>query len=221
MSERFPPVIDPRPLDVPWPHAVWPVPEDTVLRGTSVELRRTRVSDAAALANALADERVWEFAIMQKMTADEWAARIEFLRSLPNFCQWTVVLREDLRGLPAQTVVGTTAYLETSAGDARTEIGSTMYDPAVWASSVNPECKLLLLEYAFSHLNMGRVQLKTDARNARSQQAIARLGAQFEGVLRRYQRRHDDTVRDTVLFSISADEWPEVRAGLQQRLAST
>jgi len=65
---------------------------------------------------------------------------------------------------------------------------------------------------------VGRVQLKTDIRNHRSQQAIARLGAQFEGVLRRYQRRGDGTVRDTVMFSITAEEWPAVRAGLKARI---
>ena len=65
---------------------------------------------------------------------------------------------------------------------------------------------------------MGRVQLKTDIRNERSQRAIAGIGAQFEGVLRRYQRRADGTVRDTVMFSITAEEWPEVRAGLEARI---
>jgi RimJ/RimL family protein N-acetyltransferase len=93
-----------------------------------------------------------------------------------------------------------------------------MYSPAVWSSHVNPECKFLLLQFAFERLGMGRVQLKTDIRNVRSQQAIARLGATFEGVLRRYQRRTDDTVRDTVLFSITAEEWPQVRDHLQGRL---
>ena len=83
---------------------------------------------------------------------------------------------------------------------------------------VNPECKLLLMEWAFEN-GFGRVQLKTDIRNARSQQAIARLGATFEGVLRRYQRRQDGSVRDTVLFSVTAEQWPAVRAGLAARLA--
>ena len=67
---------------------------------------------------------------------------------------------------------------------------------------------------------MGRVQLKTDIRNHRSQQAIARLGATYEGVLRRYQRRADGTVRDTVLFSVTAEQWPAVRAGLADRLSA-
>ncbi len=83
---------------------------------------------------------------------------------------------------------------------------------------MNPETKLLLLGHAFDVLGAGRVQLKTDVRNVRSQQAIARLGARYEGTLRRYQRRADGTVRDTVLFSILAEEWPAVRDALRARL---
>ena len=76
---------------------------------------------------------------------------------------------------------------------------------------VNPACKYLLMAWAFEH-GFGRVQLKTDIRNVRSQQAIARLGARYEGVLRRYQRRQDGSVRDTVVFSVTAEDWPAVRA---------
>jgi RimJ/RimL family protein N-acetyltransferase len=129
-----------------------------------------------------------------------------------------VRLARDYAGLKTAAVVGTSSYLEVSPRDARLEIGFTAYTPAVWGGVVNPETKLLLLGYAFETLNVGRVQLKTDVRNARSQQAIARLGAQYEGILRRYQRRSDDTVRDTVLFSMLADEWPAARAGLVARL---
>jgi RimJ/RimL family protein N-acetyltransferase len=68
-------------------------------------------------------------------------------------------------------------------------------------------------------LRVGRVQLKTDVRNVRSQRAIARLGATYEGTLRRYQRRADGSVRDTVMFSVTADGWPNVRQGLRERLA--
>jgi RimJ/RimL family protein N-acetyltransferase len=114
--------------------------------------------------------------------------------------------------------VGTSSYLDVSVHDARLEVGSTAYTPAVWGSAVNPEAKLLMLEHAFEVLNVGRVQLKTDVRNTRSQQAIARLGATYEGTLRRYQRRTDGSVRDTVMFSVAAEEWPDVRAGLQRRL---
>jgi RimJ/RimL family protein N-acetyltransferase len=111
------------------------------------------------------------------------------------------------------------SYLEVSVHDARLEIGATAYRPSVWASAVNPDTKLLLLGYAFDDLHVGRVQLKTDVRNTRSQRAIARLGARCEGTLGRFQRRADGTVRDTVLFSILAEDWPRVRDGLQSRLA--
>src|SRR6185312_3709601 len=133
---------------------------------------------------------------------------------------WVVRLVATLAGLPAGTVVGSSTYLDVSVTDARLEIGSTAYTPAVWGSAVNPETKLLLLGHAFESLGAGRVQLKTDVRNHRSQQAIARLGARYEGTLRRYQRRADGTVRDTVLFSITAEEWPDVEAGLRARLVA-
>ena len=122
--------------------------------------------------------------------------------------------------MAAGAVVGVTSYLYASPADARLEIGSTIYAPAVWASQVNPEAKLLLLEHAFDMLGVGRVQLKTDARNVRSQQAIARLGARYEGTLRRERRRADGTVRDSVLFSIVDEEWPAVRAGLLARIGA-
>lgn len=77
-----------------------------------------------------------------------------------------------------------------------------------------------LLAYAFDTLGVGRVQLKTDVRNQRSQQAIARLGARYEGTLRRHFRRSDGTVRDSVLFSITSEDWPRVRASLDSRLRS-
>jgi RimJ/RimL family protein N-acetyltransferase len=116
--------------------------------------------------------------------------------------------------------VGTTSYLEVSPRDARGEIGSTTYDPRVWATVVNPECKLLLLGYALDLLGWGRVQLKTDIRNDRSQQAVARLGARYEGTLRRYQRRADGSVRDTPVFSVTRDDWPDVRDALLHRVTA-
>jgi RimJ/RimL family protein N-acetyltransferase len=117
------------------------------------------------------------------------------------------------------SVVGTTSYLDVVPADERLEIGFTVYRPDVWATDVNPACKLLLMEWAFDH-GFGRVQLKTDIRNDRSQAAIARLGAVREGVLRRYQRRQDTTMRDSVMFSVIADEWPRVQQGLLERLGA-
>ena len=142
-------------------------------------------------------------------TPEEYAAT---LAQAPASGRWPWVVRRDGR------VVGTTSYLDVSLADARLEIGSTAYSPTVWATEVNPACKLLLMTWAFDH-GFGRVQLKTDIRNRRSQAAIAKLGATYEGVLRRYQRRQDGTVRDTVMYSVTAEEWPGVRERLRARLA--
>lgn len=116
-------------------------------------------------------------------------------------------------------IVGTTSYLDVVPADERLEIGFTLYRPEEWATDVNPACKMLLMEWAFSH-GFGRVQFKTDIRNERSQAAIAKLGASREGVLRRYQRRQDGSMRDSVMFSILSDEWPAVQQGLLARLGA-
>jgi len=115
--------------------------------------------------------------------------------------------------------VGMTRYLNIEEAHKRLEIGSTWYEPSVWAGVVNPECKLLLLQHAFEALKFNRVEFKTDLRNARSQAAIRKLGAKQEGVLRKHMVVADGYVRDSVLFSIVSDEWPAAKAGLEQRLA--
>ena len=212
-DSKFEPKQDSRPTDSVWPGAIWPVPADTVLRGKFVELKPQSENDAEELFTALAFDEVWHHVAGRPKNVDELKLAIKSKQADPNWQAWTVRLIE------TGEVVGSTSYLDTSVNDARTEIGSTSYNPNHWGTKVNPETKLLLLEYAFEKLHMGRVQLKTDIRNQRSQRAIAKLGADYEGVLRRYQRRSDGTVRDTVLFSITAEEWPNVRARLEQRLA--
>ena len=190
---------------------------DTVLRGQTVELRPTTPDDAQVLFESLDDDRVWTHIAGRPNSADGWRAMLESAPSVGRF-PWTLRLASPVGGLPAGAVVGTSSYLEIAPNDARLEIGWTAYAPAVWGTTLNPEAKLLLLGYAFDTLQMGRVQLKTDIRNVRSQQAIARLGARYEGVLRRYQRRADRSIRDTVLFSITAEEWPAVADRLHARL---
>ena len=189
-----------------------------MLRGRCVELTLADPQrDAPELFAALDHDAVWQHVAGRPA---DLAGCSQILKQAVDAGRWPWVVRLiiDYAGLEAGAVVGTSSYLEVSPRDARLEIGFTAYTPAVWAGVVNPETKLLLLGYAFDTLHAGRVQLKTDVRNARSQQAIARLGAQYEGILRRYQRRADDTVRDTVLFSILADEWPAARDGLIARL---
>jgi RimJ/RimL family protein N-acetyltransferase len=124
-----------------------------------------------------------------------------------------------VRRLADGRLVGSTSYLDINLGHKRIEIGSTWYHPSVWSTAVNPECKLLLLTHAFEVLRVNRVALVTDARNERSQAAIAKLGAVREGVCRSHMVTQRGRARDSVLFSIIAPEWPQVRSGLLARLA--
>lgn len=117
-------------------------------------------------------------------------------------------------------LVGMTRLFDTDAQHKRTEIGHTWYHPSVWASAVNPEAKRLLLAHCFDTWGARRVQLKTDHENTRSQAAIKKLGAKHEGVLRAHMIRPDGSRRDTVMFSIIAEEWPAVREGLDRRIAA-
>ena len=215
---RFTPRADSRPVDVAWPRMPWPPARDVRLRGKFVELTQADPDlDASELFKALDHDAVWQHLAGRPTDAAGYARLLDDGYAAGRL-PWIVRLTADAAGLAAGAVVGTSSYLDMSASDARLEIGFTAYTPTVWAGVVNPETKLLLLGYAFDVLGAGRVQLKTDVRNARSQQAIARLGAQYEGVLRRYQRRSDDTMRDTVMFSILAEEWPAVRDALTDRL---
>jgi RimJ/RimL family protein N-acetyltransferase len=123
-----------------------------------------------------------------------------------------------VRTLADGALVGSTRYLAIERRDRRLEIGHTWYTPAVWASQVNPACKLALMAHAFETLGFNRVELKTDHRNLRSQAAIAKLGAIREGVFRAHMIRRDGSLRDSVYFSVIRDEWPSVRERLTARL---
>jgi N-acetyltransferase len=198
---------DSRADDVVWPQAEWPPPHE--LAGPHVTLTQFVPDDAPELFAALDHDACWDHVAGRPSTAEEYAAT---LAQAPSLGRWPWTVRRD------SAVVGTTSYLDVSQPDARLEIGSTAYTPSAWASAVNRTSKLLLMGWAFDH-GFGRVQLKTDIRNRRSQAAIAKLGATYEGVLRRYQRRADGTVRDTVMYSVTAEEWPSVRERLSARLA--
>jgi len=118
------------------------------------------------------------------------------------------------------TLVGTSSLLEIDLANESIHLGATLYGRRWWGTAVNPEAKLLLLAHCFDDCGFGRVKIQTDALNTHSQAAIAKLGARREGVLRRHLRREDGTFRDTVVYSILADEWPDVRDGLRARLAA-
>ncbi|UII54306.1 GNAT family N-acetyltransferase [Cytobacillus spongiae] len=117
-----------------------------------------------------------------------------------------------------QRIVGSTRWLDLSEANRSAEIGWTWYDPAVWRTSVNTECKWLLLQHAFESWDLNRVQLKTDLRNIRSQKAIERIGGVREGVLRKDRILSSGMPRNTVCYSIIDEEWPQVKQNLLSRM---
>ncbi|WP_412027637.1 GNAT family N-acetyltransferase [Deinococcus yunweiensis] len=120
----------------------------------------------------------------------------------------------------AGVLAGSTRYGDLRPDDAGVEIGWTWLHPRHHGTGVNRRMKRLLLAHAFTVMGLERVQLKTDIRNVRSQAAIAALGAVREGVLRAHMRRPDGTMRDTVMYSVTASEWLEVQARLDDQISS-
>ena len=114
--------------------------------------------------------------------------------------------------------IGTTSFLDLNPAHRSLEIGSTFYAKDYWRSFVNTECKLMMLSEAFETRAVERVTLKTDSMNQRSRNAIMRLGASYEGILRHHMLRPNGTWRDSAYFSILKDEWPSVKANLQNKL---
>jgi RimJ/RimL family protein N-acetyltransferase len=141
-----------------------------------------------------------------------WSETVRTAQAKGDGLAWAIV------SVASGEAVGGTTYLDVAPADKRLEIGNTWLGKAAWRTAVNTEAKLLLLRHAFEVLGCNRVQLKTDGRNERSQAAIARLGAVREGVLRAHMVMPDGWLRDTVMFSILAPEWPAVRARLESFL---
>lgn len=142
-------------------------------------------------------------------TVPEWANYITRLNAIPGRVNWAI--------LQNGVAVGRISYSEVKSSDLWLEIG-TMLLPAAQGTHVNPEAKLLLMTRAFEVLGANRVHFKVDARNERSRRAMQKLGATEEGTLRQYQVRPDGFARDSVMYSVLKDEWPQVKAGLQARL---
>ena len=123
-----------------------------------------------------------------------------------------------VRDLASNTIVGSTRYHDIVKAANRVEIGYTWYAKRWQKSHVNTACKLMLLAHAFDELGCGVVGLRTDHFNFASQNAIEALGAKKDGVIRQHATRRDGTIRDTVMYSILASEWPDVRRHLESRL---
>jgi N-acetyltransferase len=116
--------------------------------------------------------------------------------------------------------IGSTRYLSLREAHRGLEIGWTWLSPSAWRTGANIEAKLLMLEHAFEHLECMRVEFKTDARNERSRAALAALPARFEGIFRKHMAMPGVGIRDSAYYSVIDEEWPEVRANLERRLAA-
>ena len=121
-------------------------------------------------------------------------------------------------GEAADRLVGTSTLSDFDETREHAHIGWTAWSPTVWGSAVNPEAKLLMLGEAFDN-GFGRVKLQADALNSRSRAAILKLGATFEGIVRRDMLRADGTWRDSAVYSVTIDDWPTVLSSLQERLS--
>jgi N-acetyltransferase len=192
-------------------------PRPVTLEGQHVRLEPLKLAHAPDLLSALsADVSIWQWmsieppldlAAMEAYIASALGAQ-DAGTSIP-FVQ---VSRAEGR------IVGSTRYLSISPNDLGLEIGWTWLGKPWQRTAINTEAKYLLLRHAFEDLGAARVQLKTDARNLQSQAAIERIGGVREGILRKYQRTRGGLIRDTVMYSILEDEWPVVKARLQEKL---
>ena len=170
----------------------------------------------AALAAAVTDGRLWDLWFTTVPAPDATHAYVaEALagQAAGHMLPWAV------RELGSNTIIGSTRYHDIVPEIDRVEIGYTWYAARWQRSHVNTTCKLLLLTHAFETLGCKVVGLRTDNFNVRSQRAIEALGARKDGVLRHHQARKDGTVRDSVMYSILAGEWPDVKRHLVTRLA--
>ena len=190
-------------------------PEPVTLEGHGVRLEPLRAEHAADLDAAAADGKLWELWYTSIPAPGEVARYIADAlagQQQGHMLPWVV------RDLATDTIVGTTRYHDIVTGVDRVEIGYTWYAASRQRSHVNSACKLLLLSHAFDALGCRVVGFRTDNFNFRSQRAIEALGAKKDGVLRHHWKRRDGTVRDSVMYSILASEWPDVRRNLVWRL---
>jgi RimJ/RimL family protein N-acetyltransferase len=191
-------------------------PQTVTLEGHGVRLEPLSLVHEDGLRAAAADGELWNLWYTGVPAPQQTRSYIDQAlqgQTLGQMLPWAV------RDLAADRIVGSTRYHDIVAAIDRVEIGYTWYAASRQRSHVNTVCKLLLLEHAFERLRCAVVGLRTDNFNFASQRAIAALGAKRDGVIRHHAARRDGSVRDTVMFSILAGEWADVRRHLEFRLA--
>jgi N-acetyltransferase len=192
------------------------VPARISLEGHGLRLEPLGPDHEEGLAEAAADGRLWELWFTSVPGPDETKRYIADAldgQRAGHMLPWAV------RELETNAIVGSTRYHDVVSQIDRVEIGYTWYAASWQRTHVNTVCKLLLLEHGFETLGCGAIGFRTDNFNFASQRAIEALGARKDGVIRHHFRRRDGTVRDSVMYSILASEWPDVKRHLSTRLA--
>lgn len=188
--------------------------EPTTLHYHGITLEPLQAKHAAGLRLAVLDGELWKLRITFPPHPDEVDAYIATaLAGAPNQRVPFAVIEQ-----ATGKVLGSTSYHDIIPEVKRVEIGYTWYAQSAQRTHVNTACKFILLQHAFETLGCAVVGWRTDNFNFASQRAIERLGAKKDGVIRHHALRKDGTVRDTVMYSLLAGEWPEVKAHLLHRL---
>jgi RimJ/RimL family protein N-acetyltransferase len=192
--------------------------EPVTLEGSLATLAPLAVEHGDALAAAAADGQLWKL----------WYTSVPSPETTAQYIEAALAQRETAQAMPfvvrevnSGAIVGCTRYFNVEPAHRRLEIGYTWYAQRVQRTLVNTECKLLLLGHAFEKLDCIAVEFRTHWMNHQSRRAIARLGAKEDGILRSHQIAPDGSLRDTVVFSIIASEWPAVRQHLLFKLGRT
>jgi RimJ/RimL family protein N-acetyltransferase len=193
----------------------------TTLTGKYVVLEPLSPAHHDGLVEAARDGELWKLWYTSVPGPEAMAGEIERRLALQDsgaMLPFTTRLLDPATGGPGR-VIGMTTYMNIDPVTPRVEIGSTWNAASTHGSGSNPDSKLLLLRHAFETLGCPAVEFRTHWLNHQSREAIARLGAKQDGVLRSHSRSNDGALRDTVVFSILEHEWPMVRNGLELRLA--
>ena len=188
------------------------------LRGQWVYLEEMKEEHRETLRQLAKDERIWEFTkgILLERYNEMFDAYCDLaLDKNAQFGQETFIIRQ----ISDDAIIGMTRFYQIIPKDKKLMIGYTWYLPAVWGKPHNKECKLLLLQYVFETLKYNRVEFQVAGQNIRSQKAVEKIGGIKEGVQRKAGYRGDGSLRDTVIFGIIDDEWPQTKEKLLQMLA--
>jgi N-acetyltransferase len=193
------------------------------LEGPRVRLEPLTLNHLPALEQvALTPEAAptWRYFLSTIRTPQDlrhWAEAALKLEAAGTGMPWITVLKSNDPGTPDK-VVGATRFMDLDLPNLTVEIGNTWLAPAYQGTGINPEAKLLQLTYAFETLHLRRVALKTHHQNLQSQAAMRKLGAHYEGTFRNHYIMPDGSPRHSVWFSITQEDWPEVRNNLIERL---